>query len=85
MNFEEAGNSPYLAGSGWVTDVYDARSGPVTTNPMTVGFAPKCPPYAGGGYLGSPEQVYEPKRCLYSDEYAHQFPHPEFYNAPSHL
>ncbi|PNP38973.1 hypothetical protein TGAMA5MH_09199 [Trichoderma gamsii] len=85
MDFDETGNSLYLAGDGWVTDIYDARSSPVTTNPMAVGFAPTCPPYNGGEYLGSPEQVYEPRRRLYSDEYTHQFPDPEYCNAPSHF
>lgn len=85
MNFDEAANSLHLAGSGWVTDTYDARSGAVTTNPMAAGFAPTCPLYAGGGYLGSPEHIYEPGRHLYSDEYAHQFPSSESYNAPPHF
>ncbi|EHK49160.1 hypothetical protein TRIATDRAFT_315502 [Trichoderma atroviride IMI 206040] len=85
MDFDETGNSLYLAGSGWVTDIYDTRSGPMTTNPMAAGFAPTCPPYNGGEYLASPEQVYEPRRRLYSDEYDHQFPNPEYYNAPSHF
>jgi hypothetical protein len=85
MDFNEPGNSLYLAGNGWVTDIYDARSGPVTTNPMAAGFAPTCPPYNDGEYLGSPEQVYEPRRRLYGDEYTHQFPNPGYYNAPSQL
>ncbi|KAL7921753.1 hypothetical protein ACQKWADRAFT_113311 [Trichoderma austrokoningii] len=81
MDFDDTGNSLYLAAGGYVTDIYDARTGPVTTNPMATGFAPSCPPYNGGQY-GSPEQAYGP---LYGHEYAHQFPNPGHYNDQPHF
>lgn len=85
MAFDETDNSPFLAGSGYLTDIYDAGSGPVTTNPMATGFALTCPPYNNGGeYLVSPERVYEPMRRFYNHEYTHQPPSLEYYNDQSH-
>ncbi|GFP54233.1 hypothetical protein TASIC1_0003061100 [Trichoderma asperellum] len=84
MDFDETENSLLLSGSGCFTDIYNAGSSPVTTNPMTTDCALTYLPYTGGEHSGSPETVYQPSRRLYNHEYAHQFPNQGYYNDQPH-
>ncbi|KAL6910240.1 hypothetical protein GGI43DRAFT_419706 [Trichoderma evansii] len=85
MDTDETENSLFFPGCGFFTDIYDAGSSTVTTNPMAIGLPLTCPPYNEGECSGSPERIYEPRRRLYNHEYGHQFSNQEYYNDHSSL